>query len=215
MALAQKLKQLRLERGWTQQEVAKRSGLGRGTVSYFEQKDRERAPADILLKFARAFNIKPEEIYQAAGYIKGVEGTHPHTETPEEILDRLRLATPQSIPVYPWEAFPFHGRPGNGIEPIEYIYRARPKTTSKNIQAYVVHGDCLSPKINDRDVIIIDKDGVIDNGDIVACVLDNQFHILRLRKVAGELWLEDNHGKFKFEQCQDAAPVIECIRRLK
>jgi hypothetical protein len=109
------------------------------------------------------------------------------------------------------------GRPltGDGVEPIEYIYRARPKIASKNIQAYVVHGDCLSPKINDKDVIIIDKDGVIDNGDIVACVLDNQFHLLRVCKVADELWLENNHGKFKFEQCQDAAPVIECIRRLK
>ena len=86
---------------------------------------------------------------------------------------------------------------------------------SKNIQAYIVHGDCLEPKINDGDVIIVDREGAIDNGDIVACLLDNEFHVLRVRKVAGDLWLENNHGKFKFEQCHDAAPMIECIRRLK
>ena len=214
MTLSKRLKELRQERGWTQLEVSKRSGLARCYISYLEQPNRSGKPsAAALLKVAKAYNIKPEELYQAAGYIKGVEGTSTRAETPEEILDRLKLATPQSIPVYPWEAFPFHA--GDGIEPIEYVYRARPKSTSKNIEAYIVHGNCLEPKINDGDVIIIDREGVIDNGDVVACVLDSQFHILRIRKVAGELWLEDNHGKFKFEQCQDAAPVIEYIRRLK
>jgi len=213
MALAQKLKELRLKRGWTQQELARRSGLGRRTISYLEQKDRERLPADILLRLAHAFNIKPEELYQAAGYIKGTKGIYPRPESPEEILDKLRLATPQSIPVYPWEAFPFHA--GDGIEPIEYIYRARPKMASKNIEAYIVHGSCLEPKLVDGDVIIVDRDGVIDNGDIVACLYDNKFHVLRIHKVADELWLENNHSKFRFEDCQYAAPVIECIRKLK
>lgn len=213
MALARKLKELRLERGWTQQEVAKRSGVSRQSVSYLEQKDRERPPTEVLLKLARTFNIKPEELYQAAGYIREPQSTYPRPETPEEILDRLRLATPVSIPVYPWEAFPFHA--GDGVEPVEYVYRARPKLASKNIEAYTVHGDCLEPKINDGDVIVVDREGAIDNGDIIACLLDSQFHVLRVRKVAGELWLENNHGKFKFERCNDAAPVIECIRRLK
>ena len=213
MALARKLKELRVERGWTQQDVANRSGVSRQSISYLEQRDRDRPPADILLKLARAFNIKPEELYQAAGYIKETIDTSPRPETPEEILDRLKLATPQSIPVYPWEAFPFHA--GDSVEPLEYVYRARPKSSGKNIQAYIVHGDCLEPKINDGDVIIVDRDGVIDNGDIVACLLDNEFHVLRVRKVVDELWLENNYKKYKFEQCQVVAPVIECIRRLK
>lgn len=212
MGLAQKLKELRLERGWTQQEVAKRSGLGRRTVSYFEKQDRERTPAEILLKFARAFNIKPEKLYEAAGYIKEAK-IFPRPETPEEILDKLRLATPQSIPVYPWEAFPFHA--GDMVEPVEYVYISRRKPAGKNIEAYIVHGNCLEPKIGDGDVIVIDREGAIDNGDIVACLLDNEFHVLRVRKVAGEVWLENNYKKYKFEQCQDIAPVIECIRRLK
>ena len=211
--LRQKIRDLRAERGWTQAELSRRSGLDRGYIANLEgSKSIQRPSADAFLKLAHAFNIKPEELYQAAGYIKETKIPY-RPETPEEILDRLKLATPQSIPVYPWEAFPFHA--GDGVEPVEYVYRARVKSTSRNIQAYIVHGDCLSPKIGDGDVIIIDREGAIDNGDIVACVLDNQFHILRVRKVASELWLEDNHGKFKFEQCQDAAPVIESIRRLK
>jgi hypothetical protein len=33
--------------------------------------------------------------------------------------------------------------------------------------------------------------------------------------VADELWLENNQGKYKFERCQEIAPVIEVIKRLK
>jgi transcriptional regulator with XRE-family HTH domain len=213
MTLARKLKDLRAERNWTQLELAKRSGLDRGYIANLEgSKSIQRPSADAFLKLARAFNIKPEELYQAAGYIKETKIPY-HPETPEEILDKLRLATPQSIPVYPWEAFPFHA--GDGVEPIEYIYRAHLKLTSKNIEAYIIHGSCLEPKLVDGDIIIVDRDGIIDNGDIVACLLDGKFHVLRIRKVADELWLENNRGKFKFEDCQYAAPVIECIRRLK
>lgn len=205
MGLSKQIRELRLQRDWTQQELANRSGLGRRTISYLEQEDRERTPADILVKLAKAFNIKTEDLYK--------ETDQPHPETPEELLNKLRLATPQSIPVYPWEAFPFHA--GTGIEPTEYIYRARPKMASKNIEAYIVHGKCLEPKITDGDIIIVDRQGSIDNGDVVACLLDGQLHVLLVRKVADEIWLENNCGKFKFEECRDAAPVIEVIKRLK
>lgn len=214
MGLAEKLKELRTQRQWTQLEVANRTGLDRRYISYLEQpRHTGRPSADAFLKLARAFNIKPAELYQAAGYIKEAISIQPRPETAEEILDRLKLAIPQCIPVYPWEAFPFHA--GDSIEPIEYVYRTRPKLASNNIEAYIVHGDCLEPKINDGDVIIVDRDGAIDNGDIIACLLDNEFHVLRVRKVAGELWLENNYQKYKFEQCREAAPVIEYIRRLK
>jgi len=212
--LRQKIRELRAERGWTQAELAKRSGLDRGYIANLEgSKSIQRPSADAFLKLARAFCIEPEELYQAAGYIKDINDTHPRPETPEEILARLKLATPQSIPVYPWEAFPFHA--GDAVDPVEYVYRARPKSSSDHIEAYIVHGDCLEPKVNDGDVIIVDREGAIDNGDIVACLLDDEFHVLRVRKVASQIWLENNYKKYKFEECQEIAPVIECIRRLK
>lgn len=214
MALAEKLKELRIQRGWTQLEVAKRSGLDRRYISYLEQtKNTGRPSADAFLKLAHAFNVKPDVFYEAAGYISQSKIIAPRMETHEEILDRLRLATPQSIPVYPWEYFPVHA--GEGVEPSDYIYRARPKMASNNIEAYIVHGKCMEPEINDGDTIIVDRDGIIDHGDIVACIINNEFHILKVHKVAGEIWLENNQRKAKFENVQAAAPVIECIRRLK
>jgi len=214
MALSAKLKELRKERNWTQQELADRSGLDRGYIANLEgSKSVQRPSADAFLKLAHAFNIKPEELYQAAGYIKEIKDTRPRAETTEDLLDRLKLATPQSIPVYSWEAFPF--KAGDNVEPEEYVYIPRRKSVTKHIEAYIVRGNCLEPKISDGDVIVVDRQGAIDNGDIVACLLDNEFHVLRVRKVAGDTWLENNYKKYKFEDCQDAAPVIECIRRLK
>ena len=216
MTLGEKLRQLRIERGWTQKEVAERSGLDRRYISYLEQPQHTGNPsAHAVLALARTFSIKPEELYQAAGYIKEAGGIRPRPESPEDILDKLRLATPQSIPVYPWDAFPFHA--GDCCEPLEYVYRMRQKSDSKSIEAYVVRGDCLIPKINDGDVIIVDREGTIGHGDFVACICDGGLHVLQVRRVAGagELWLENNHGTFKFEDCQCAAPVIECIRRFK
>ena len=214
MSLSELLRQLRNERGWTQLEAASESGLERSYISYLEQSqsNKRRPSAKALAQLARAYNVKIERLYEAAGYIESSRNL-PRPETPEEILDRLRLATPISIPVYSWEDFPF--RAGDTVEPQEYVYISRRKLGNRRVEAYIVRGHCLEPKINDGDVIVVDRDGVVDNGDIVACLLEGEFHVLRVRNIAGEVWLENNYKKFKAEDCQHIAPVIECIRRLK
>ena len=209
MALAKRLKELRTERTWTQQDLARRSGVSRQSISYYEQQDRERPPADLLLSLARAFNIRPEELYHAAGYIKEIS-TAPPPETFDELLDRLRRAAPQSIPVY--LDYPFHA--GDGAGPTDYVYR-RPNPIRGNFEGYLVYGKCLEPVVGNGDIIIVDREAGIANGDLVACVVDNRLCVARLRKVADELWLETNSTKFKFEDCQMAAPVIEVRKRLK
>lgn len=193
--------------------MAKRSGLTRGYIANLEgSKEVHHPSAQALLKLARAFNIDPNELYLAAGYIDGPI-IQRRVETHEEILDRLKRITPQSIPVYSWHYFPIS--PGVGIEPDEYVYRTRGKVENKNLEAYIVHGDHLSPEINDGDVVIVDRKCAADHGDVVACVIENEVHLVRVHKVAGEIWLEDNHGKFKYVDSDHASPVIESIRRMK
>ncbi|GAI92552.1 unnamed protein product, partial [marine sediment metagenome] len=132
-------------------------------------------------------------------------------ETSEDILERLRLVHPISVPVY--TEFPFHA--GGFTEPVEYVYRERTKNAGKNIEGYVVYGSCLEPIIQDGDIIIIDMQGEIDNGDIVACLVDDKMHLGRMRKIADDLILETKEGMIRLEEVQLAAPVIEVIRRLK
>lgn len=219
MSLGLKIRELRAERDWTQNELAKRSGIDRGYLASIETDKVANPFVNIFLKLARAFNIRPEELYQAAGYIKDVRSSYQHQETSGEIVQRLTLALPVSIPIYPIlptspAGYPFD--PSKWIEPIAYIHRDRDKT-KKSLEGYLIYGGkrLLDPIIKDEDIIIVDREGEIDNGNIVICLFEDTLQLGKIRKIDDELWLENNFGRMKFEECQVPAPVIEIIRRLK
>lgn len=207
-----KIKELRAERGLTQDELANRSGVDRGTLASIETGKAKNPTTTNLLKLARAFNIRPEELYQAAGYIFDTNVLlRLAKETPEDILDRLRVAISSHVPVY--EDFPFHA--GAPVEPMDYVPVVKERAKGRNLEGYIARGRCLEPEISDGNIIIVDRDGQIEHGDIVACLVDGMLHLARLRKIADELFLENNDGRIKLEQDTIAAPVIEVRRRLK
>jgi len=206
------LKELRAEREWTQLELAKRSGLDRGYIANLEIDGVGKPAGEVFIKLARAFNIRPEELYQAAGYIIDTNVLlRVHKETPEDILDRLRVSISSTVPVY--EDFPFHA--GSPVEPVDHVPIVKERARGRNLEGYIARGNCLEPEISNGNIIIVDRDGQIDNGDIVAALVDDMLHLGRLRKIADELWLESNHGRFKLEEAQVAAPIIEVRRKLK
>jgi len=89
--LANKLKELREERGWSQQELAKHSGIDRSTIAYLET-DRIASPsAETFIKLAQAFNIHINELFIAAGYLKELSASYYYEETPEKIVEDLKL----------------------------------------------------------------------------------------------------------------------------
>lgn len=87
--LGRKIKELRAQRDWTQNELAKRSGLDRGYIAHLEIDTVNKPAAEVFLKLARAFNIRPEELYEAAGYIK--EPKTAYEETTDQLLDNIKL----------------------------------------------------------------------------------------------------------------------------
>lgn len=54
----QQLKQARQQRGWTQQEAAKRLGVSQGYLSLLES-DRRNLPAHLLKAFSKAYKLSP------------------------------------------------------------------------------------------------------------------------------------------------------------
>lgn len=210
ITLGQKLKQLRAARGWTQNDLAKRSGVERGYLAHLELDKVAKPSADIFLKLAHAFRIHPEELYQAAGYIKEAKTAYKQRESIPDQLDRIRLSL-VAIPVYR----EFSPHISGFTEPVNYVYRAPSTPARRSLEGYVVKGNCLAPKIEDGNIIIVDRDAPIDSGDYVAGLVKGEMVVARLRKIANELWLENNRGRFKLEECETAAPIIEVIRRLK
>jgi transcriptional regulator with XRE-family HTH domain len=201
-----KLKELRKEKGLTQSELAVKSGLNRGHIAQIETDMIKVANLDTYQKLAAGLDMQIDDFLKRIG-----ENPDKISENPEQILERLRLATPMSVSVY--TDFPFHA--GRVAEPHDTIYVARARAARKGVEAYIVHGNCLSPSIEDGDYIVIDRERQIDIGDIVACLYQGELHLGKLKKIAGDSFLENSHGQIKIENCQLAAPVIEVVRRLK
>jgi len=206
--LGGKIRKLREERGWSQAQLAMKSGVARSHIALIELKKLAHPRTDVFMKLARAFNVPIEELYQAAGYEVEMKSMR-RAETPEEILDKLRVAQPISVPVYG----EFHWGAAHD-EPVEYVYQARVRKAGKNLEGYVVLGDCMAPKIEAGDIVIVDRDRVPEPGNIIICVFRNQVVAGRLKAVKGEVWVVNNKEKAKLDECQAAAVVVEVVKRL-
>lgn len=208
MSLAEKIRELRVARNWTQQELANQADLDRGYIANLESlKVIHRPSAEALLKIADAFDINPDVLYQAAGYIRKIRENSLRPENPVDVLNHLKFIMPLNIPVYSWEVFPHH--PGDNIDPAEYVCKSRSSSPYRNLEGYIIPEGCLETQMHGQEIVIVDRNGVIEHDDIIVCLVNNEFHMMRVRKVANSLWAEDNHVNSKFEDCREPSPVVE------
>ncbi len=205
--IGDRLKRLRLERKLSQRRLSLLSGVNRVYINSLEKGRAKSITLKTAERLAKGLNVAPE-IFFEHGDIK----TPPERkETPEDLLEKLRLVQPVAVPVY--TDYPVHA--GNPVEPIEYVYLARPKTAPKGVEGYLVHGNCLEPIINDGDIVIVDRNAQVEKGDIVLCLLDNELHVAKYVLIDNEPWLENRHGIRKVEDCKTIAVVMEAIKRIK
>jgi len=202
--LGDKIKELRLKAGLSQVELANKARIDSSYLSRLESKRVKSPSYTIVLRLARALSSAPNELLER-------DTTVTQAESPEEILDRYRIAMPASVPLY--EDYPFHA--GKPVEAADYLPIVRDRAAKRNLEGYIVRGKCLEPDVKDGDVVIVDRTGQIDVGNTVACLFNDELHIGRLRKIDEELYLENNHGRMKLEECKVAAPVIEVRRKLR
>ncbi len=88
LQLAQRLRDLRLERGWTQQQLADRAGLSLNAINSFERA--ERFPrADSLDAVLVALSVEPEVVPELLGFEDvGPAGAWPSAQR-QLVLQRL------------------------------------------------------------------------------------------------------------------------------
>lgn len=201
----EKIKRLRISKGWTQGQLAIRSGLPRTTIASLENRGASRPSAETLDSLASAFGVTVRELLD-----KPNKKTTP-AESPDDILERYRLAAPVSIPVYDH----FVVRAGPAVEPpVEYVYKARAQAAPGNIEGYNVHGNCMEPEIPDGSVVIVDRDRPPQVGNIILCLINDEVIIGRIIDKDGELYLHNGHGDHRLDDCQAYAVVIEVNKRL-
>lgn len=201
-----KLAAIRKAKRLSQSVLAEKSGLNRGHIARMETGLIPTVTFDTYKKLAAGLDMPLDAFMEQMGE------SSPAQDTPEQILERLRLATPISIPIV--RDFPM--RAGEPYDAQDYVYLPRARAAArKGLEAYIVDGNCLSPDIENKDVVIIDRERTIEQGDIVAVLYQGQMHLGKIKKIADETYIENSHGRFKLKDCPIAAPVIQVVRRLK
>ena len=168
------VRQLRVRRGLTQNELATLSGLTRSHLSKIEQGGFKKTSGETLLALARALRVKPEELYKAAGYLREsrVEYAPPD---PENILKELGAILPVQIPIVADVHAP-------QSEIVDYAYWGKEKAAKRNIVGLRIRGDCMEPDVRDGDVVFIDRDRAPEPGDVALCLCDDHVCLVKFNK---------------------------------
>lgn len=208
--LGEKIRRMREARGWSQEQLGKRSGLTRGHIATMEHRKAKATGIAALRRLAEAFGVPVGVLSEDAGRLTDGPDEERY-ETAEDILERLKLAQPVTIPVY--TEFPVHA--GMVREaPAEYVYRPPSTSARKTTEAYRMHGKSMEPEVQSGDILIVDRSVTPNPGDIVMCLIDGNLRVGKLQDRDGNLWLSNNDESVSLTDCQVSAVVLEINRRV-
>jgi len=201
------IKRIRTSKNLSQRKLSILSGVDRAYINQLEHGKSASITIVTAKKLAKGLDVAAQVFLETGA----VDEASPRPESVEDLLEKLRLAQPIMVPVY--SGFSAHA--GRSVDPIDYVYLARPKTPPKGIEGIVVQGDCLEPLINDGDIVIVDRNAEVEPGDIILCLMDSELNLGRYIVIKKEPWLENKYGKHKINDLQSVAVVIEAIKRIK
>ena len=145
-----KLKERRKELGLTLEQVGEIVGVGKSTVRKWETGDIENMKRDKIAKLAKALKVSPAFVM---GFDEDEEENNIQTLPVKEIPIVSQISA--GLPIYAEENI------------LEHTYIATKKlNTNKEIFGLRVNGDSMDKEFRDGDVVIVEKDSVVENGQI-------------------------------------------------
>ena len=170
------LRSLRIKAGMNQEELAKKMGCAKSTISMYENGARE-PNFETLEAIADIFNVDMNTL---------IDRKQPQIQ-PESLTvlpsDKIFMR-----PLYNSVAAGF-GAPAENI-PVGYIPTYISNTTEKNKYIWVnVTGDSMSPLIDDRSKILIRMQESVDNGQIAVVLIDDEEAVVKKIQY-GKDWIE-------------------------
>jgi transcriptional regulator with XRE-family HTH domain len=159
MTLGDLVKELRMQRGLSQPELARLSSLSVGFISKIEGGYYEFTSKESIAKLARGLKVKADVLYGAFLPISTV-----FTDAPPRSIYEITKELQTTLVEVPVVA-ELH-MPG---EIIEYIYIPRTRPGKVNYVGVRAKGYCLEPEIMDGDTLIIDQDAPKEIGKTILC----------------------------------------------
>ena len=200
------IKRLREEKELSQKQLAALSGVDRGYINQHEAGKEGSISLRIARKLAKGLGVPPEV------FLRSPDSESLPSHSPSQVLSDIEASIRAYIPVYAEVSA------GEGIEtePVDWVACTRVKAAPETLRAYRVNGLCLTPEIIEGDTLIIDTALWPNNGDLVIVVIDGKAAVKRYKENGeGTKWLEDNHGKYKPENCYLHGVVTEYVRKAR
>ena len=179
---AERLKQLRLQHGLTQKELAKVMGVSSSAVGMWEI-GRNEPDYKTLKRLADFFKVSID-------YLLGK--TDDPTPPQKRLEDYPWYVELRPIPVYNGASAGDIGTFPDNREIVTWIMIPRKKPGKFGI---IVHGDSMEPEIHDGDIVIVDPDLSIENGSKVVVIIDGEAFVKKIYFEDNAVILQSNNDK--------------------
>lgn len=192
MTFAERVKELRTKRGWTQRYLAQKLGVSRSTIAGYEAPSKSREPSnETLNKLAQLFNVSTDYLLGRTDDPRPPRFLISHH--PGMGLMTVRESTAEyrpeeAIPVEDTIFIPVVGviRCGEPIfaeGAIEEMVALPTMLAQKNDFLLRVKGDSMAPRIVEGDLVLIRPGLDIVNGEIYAVLVENIIPEATLKRV--------------------------------
>lgn len=169
------IKELRTERGMTQEEVGKIIGVQKAAVQKWENGTVKNLKRGTILKLADYFGVSPSSFVDE--------------EDPEAIkISDIYTDGFYRIPVFETVSAGFGAYADSTVT--DYLpLLVRNPSEAPLLMGIKVHGDSMYPKIEDGDIIVVRKQTSVDSGSIAVILVDGEEGLVK-KVEYGRDWIE-------------------------
>lgn len=177
-------------RDWTQADFARLSHLSNTNISRWI--NNERVPSSqSCLRIAKVFDMNEDLVLSLAGHKEPLGKPKP-ARSFDDILRELDAERPVAVPIIEQIA-----SAGRGEAAVGYVYLPPMGRRRPGLFAMRVRGQCMSPRIEDGDTIIVDREQPAEVGKIVLAVAGDDWNMVLVKYLVdrgGKRWLEPLQG---------------------
>lgn len=185
MDIGERIKQRRIEMGFSVDEVAAKIGKARATVYRYENTDIKKMPADILIPLAKALNTTP-------AYLLGFSEDPAFTASLDGIANVIPMPETKHVPLVGTIAC---GTPILAEENItEYL--AVDKKIPADFALQCKGDSMINDRIFDGDIVYIRSQPDVENGEIAAVRINGEATLKRVYKSPNKLVLSASNPTF-------------------
>jgi len=166
------IKEIRTQKGITLEQLGYRSGISHTHIWRIEKGLQKNPRYNTLQKIAGALGVNTSIFYYQVAERKDTAYSRPQ---------------PVYVPIYEYKL----PRSDIPVDPTDYWYLPT-KYAGKELEGYICRGDGMYPYISDGDIVIIDMNADMKDGDICGGFINGVLHLGHIRSKDDKKWLYEN-----------------------